>query len=269
MPPDSFAAFLAQSLPAQRRNVARHLLPGGDAVWVKKAGPSHGPWRYWLLDGLARLLRLDVLRPVPNPGGEAAIAQEARRLRTLAALGLRVPAVLAQQPDGLLLADLGTAGLPGQSLWDELASASHLGATAILGPWQDGLSAIGRVHAQGSYLSQAFARNLVRCADGVIGYIDFEDDPLATLPLTHCQARDWLSYLHSTAQLLADAGALQEAAVLWQEQVATASAAVQAELAHGRRRMGWMQRLPVDRRWGGDLQRLGAAARLLAMSGPG
>ena len=60
-------------------------------------------------------------------------------------------------------------------------------------------AAIAAVHARGAYLSQAFARNLMHCPDGVIGFIDFEDDPGETLSIAECQARDWLSYLHSTA----------------------------------------------------------------------
>ena len=51
--------------------------------------------------------RLEALRPVPNPGGRAAIHTEARRLAALHARGLRVPAVLAVQDDALLLRHLG------------------------------------------------------------------------------------------------------------------------------------------------------------------
>ena len=49
--------------------------------------------------------------------------------------------------------------------------------------WAQGLRAMELVHNQGTCLSQAFARNLVRCPDGVVGYVDFEDDPTAVLPL--------------------------------------------------------------------------------------
>lgn len=260
------ARFLAQTLPAQAGTVARHLLPDGRTAWIKKAGPRHGRWRYWLMGALAGLLRLGVLRPVPNLGGNAAIAREARRLRELRALGLRVPEVLAQQADGLLLADLGAPDQAARSLGEELERTVARGAPALLPPWQQGLDAIALVHARGSSLSQAFARNLVRCPDGVIGYIDFEDEPLGALSLAQCQARDWLSYLHATAVLLQEAGALAQAAALWRHRLDTLRPEVHAELALSARRMAWMRRLPSDRRWGRDVQRLGAAAQLMALA---
>ncbi|WP_171016208.1 hypothetical protein [Ramlibacter sp. 2FC] len=260
------ARFLSHSLPMQPGTVARHLLPDGRTAWIKKAGPRHGRWRYWLMGALAGLLRLGVLRPVPNLGGEAAIAREAQRLRELWALGLRVPEVLAQQADGLLLADLGAPGQAARSLGQEMDQAVAQGAAALLPLWQDGLDAIALVHARGSCLSQAFARNLVRCPDGAIGYIDFEDDPRLALSLAQCQARDWLSYLHATAVLLHEAGALPQAAALWRRRLDQMGPEVRAELRLSAQRMAWMRRLPAQRRWGRDVQRLGAAAQLMALA---
>ncbi len=67
------------------------------------------------------------------------------------------------------------------------------GPEAVLRLWLQGLRAIELVHNQGTCLSQAFARNLVRCPDGVVGYIDFEDDPTAgaapaAVPWPRCTA---------------------------------------------------------------------------------
>jgi hypothetical protein len=211
---------------------------------------------------VAGLLRLDVLTPVPNPGGEAAIATEARRLRALGAAGLRVPAVLAQQPDGLLISDLGESGRPPVVLQERLDHAAAVGPSALLTVWREGLDAIANVHAHGTYLSQAFDRNLVQCPDGTIGYIDFEDDPGETLPLAECQVRDWLSYLHSTAMLVraASAGA---AGTHWHAALADAGDEVRDRLALAARRMRWLRHLPSGRRWGRDTQRSRAVARLL------
>ncbi len=196
-----YAAFLRITLARQRAAIASHRI-GAERVWLKKAGPRHGPLRYHLLALIAGVLRLDVLTPVPNPGGEAAIATEARRLHELAAAGLRVPRVLAEQADGLLISDLGQSGRPAVVLHQRLEQAAALGPAALLAAWREGLDAIAAVHARGTWLSQAFARNLVQCPDGAIGYIDFEDDPGQTLAPAECQARDWLSYLHSTAALI-------------------------------------------------------------------
>ena len=219
--PEDYAEFLRVTLPQQEKAVASHRF-GSERVWLKKAGPRHGKLRYHLLAAIAGALRLDVLKPVPNPGGEAAIAIEAERLRQLGAAGLRVPAVLAQQADGLLISDLGQSGRPPVVLQERLDQAAAAGPAALLATWREGLAAIALVHARQTYLSQAFDRNLVQCPDGTIGYIDFEDDPGETLPLAECQARDWLSYLHSTAMLV-DAASPHAAAAQWHEVLDQAS----------------------------------------------
>ena len=260
-PPD-YAAFLRDQYALQTPNVASYRL-GSEQVWLKKAGPRHSMARYRVLGLLAWLTRLQVLRPVPNLGGSTAIATEARRLHSLAALGLRVPEVLAQQPEGLLLRHLGRPGEATPSFDGEMQAASAAGPQAVLARWQEGLAALQAVHARGACLSQAFARNLVRCPDGVLGFIDFEDDPLASLPLALCQARDALCYVHSTALYLREAGALPEARAIWAHWLAEQPTALGALLATTAQRLAWLRHLPQDRRWGRDLQRARAAYDLL------
>lgn len=260
--PTDYADFLRAMLPLQAQSVASHRF-GLERVWLKKAGPRHGKVGYYLLAAVSGALRLDVLRPVPNPGGEAAIEIEARRLRALAAAGVRVPAVLAQQRDGLLISDLGESGRPPVVLRERLDQAAVAGPVPLLATWREGLAAIARVHARDAYLSQAFDRNLVLCPDGTIGFIDFEDDPGETLPLAECQTRDWLSYLHSTAMLV-HAASPHAAAAHWHAVLADASDDVRNRLAVAARRMRWLRHLPPGRRWGRDTQRVRAAAHLLA-----
>lgn len=261
------AAFLRVALPTQRSGIHRYARPTGD-VWVKKAAPRPPRWRYGVLGMLAGALRLDALRPVRNRGGAEAVATEARRIADLAARGLRVPTVLAVQPGddgGLLLAHAGPRGERAATLSDEINDAVQLrdGAT-VLARWQEGLEAIAAVHTAGGCLSQAFARNLVRWADGTVGYIDFEDDPEAELPLAQCQARDLLCYLHSTALYLREAGVLDAAAPYWQRWLSRQPRPLQALLHHSAQRMRWLRWLPADRRLGRDLQRARAAHDVLA-----
>lgn len=260
--PDDYAEFLRTMLPQQAKAVASHRF-GAERVWIKKAGPRHGMLRYRLQAVISSILRLDVLAPVPNPGGEAALVIEARRLYQLGLAGLRVPTVLAQQPDGLMISDLGESGRPAVVLQERLDQAAAAGPASLLAVWNEGLAAIAHVHARDAYLSQAFDRNLVQCPDGAIGYIDFEDDPGETLPLAECQARDWLSYLHSTAMLV-DAASPHAAAAHWHRTLADASDEVRERLAVAARRMRWLRHLPSGRRWGRDTQRVRAVASLLA-----
>ena len=262
-PPERYAACLERQLAHQQLNVASYQL-GGEQVWLKKAGPRHGMGRYRLLGALARLTRLEVLRPVPNLGGPQAIATEVRRLRDLGAQGLRVPQVLAARDDGFLMRHLGQPGEHTPSLAHEIDTAVAAGPAAVQALWMQGLDALHRVHTRGQCLSQAFARNLVRCPDGTVGYIDFEDDPAAVLPLAACHVRDALCYVHSTAIYLRQSGALHDACSVWADWLQTCSPEMRRLLAHSLARMGWMRHLPRSRRLGRDLQRVRAAYDLLA-----
>ena len=264
-----YAAFLRDTLATQPHNLAAYVLTRSDGsqppeqVWLKKAGPHLGAWRATLLGAVARLVRLEALRPVPNPGGRAAIHTEARRLAALHARGLRVPAVLAVQDDALLLRHLGEPGAPTKSLADELYDAARDQPAQVLPLWQQGLEAVGLVHDAGACLSQAFARNLVRCPDGVVGYVDFEDDPEAALPLLQCQVRDLMCYAHSSGLYLQETGHLAQARDAWQAWLAQRPEALQAQLRTGVARMGWMRRLPQDRSLGRDLLRARVAYDLM------
>ncbi|MDP3228639.1 MAG: hypothetical protein Q8N13_11770 [Acidovorax sp.] len=259
-----YSAFLQQQLATQPHNVMAHVL-GDEQIWIKRAGAPHGTGRYRAMAVLAGLLRLPVLRPVSNPGGPAAIATEVRRLTDLAARGIRVPVVLAALPNGFAMRHLGHTGEEIHSLGNEIDHAVQAGDTAtVLALWQQGLETLSEVHRQGTCLSQAFARNLVRCPDGEVACIDFEDDPAAVLPLALCHVRDALCYAHSTAIYLHASGTLAEGRERWAAWVEQGGAEMREVLATSVRRMGWMRRLPESRRLGRDLQRVRAAYDLLA-----
>lgn len=258
----ALADFLRQQLAQQPHAIMRHHWQG-QSLWVKRAGVAHAAWRYHLLAVVAKGLGLPLLQPVPNRGGVAAIATEVQRLRSLAALGLRVPEVLAVERNGFVMRDLGAPGQDTPSLGNAMELACAHGASAVLALWQQGLQAIAQVHQVGACLSQAFARNLVLCPDGMVGFIDFEDDPAAHLPLHLCQVRDALCYAHSTAWILAQADALEPGRSLWQQWQSQRSEAVQQCLAQAVTRLHGLRRLPQDRRWGRDVLRLRQAWALL------
>ena len=240
----------------------RYLQPQ-ETLWLKKAGSSHPAWRYRVLGAAAKAFNLAVLTPVPNPGGKMAIATEVRRLRDFAQRGLRVPEVLAACEDGFLMRHLGAPGEDTPSLGNEMEQAVPRGSAAVLALWKQGLQSITKVHKAGTCLSQAFARNLVRCPDGVIGYIDFEDDPAASLPLPLCHARDALCFAHSTAWILHAANALPAARSQWHAWVQTLTPPAQQVLHDSIARMAWSARLPDSRKLGRDAQRIRMAWELL------
>ena len=234
-----YDAFLHAHVHSQPHSVMRYDVDG-ESLWVKRAGATVPGWRLRVLGAAAKALRMPVLTPVPNPGGRAAMAIEVARLQDLQRRGLRVPTVLAHCADGFVMRHLGAPGQETPNLGNAMEEAMPRGAHAVLALWKQGLQAIAKVHKAGTCLSQAFARNLVRCPDGVIGYIDFEDDPAAHLPLAVCQVR---------AQ--------------WQAWVSTLSPDARELLHASIARMAWAGRLPDSRRLGRDAQRLRSAFELV------
>lgn len=257
-----YLAFLQAHVRSQPHSVMRYD-EGEESLWVKRAGALNPQWRYRVLGALARVFKMPVLSPVPNPGGKVAVATEVRRLQDFAARGLRAPQVLASTEDGFVMRHLGQPGEDTPSLGNAMEDAIARGPNAVLALWKQGLQAISKVHRAGSTLSQAFARNLVRCPDGVIGYIDFEDDPATHLPLPICQARDALCYAHSTAWILAKADALAEGRKHWKAWVQTLSPETRDVLQHSIARLAWAGRLPMDRKLGRDGQRIRMAFELI------
>lgn len=262
-PPD-YTGFLSHHLQLQQFPIASYRI-GDEQVWIKRAGAHHSQWPLRALGAVATVLGLQALRPVPNRGGQHAIATEVRRMHELAARGLRVPQVLAAAPDGFMMRHLGLPGVEAPSLGNAMEAALPAGPQAVLALWCQGVEAIAHVHAQQQCLSQAFARNMVLCPDGGLAYVDFEDDPQAALPQPVCQVRDMLCYAHSTAIYLRQTGALDEARGIWQQWLRSPHQlpATRETLATTVRRLGWLRHLPQDRRWGRDAQRLRAAYDLL------
>lgn len=254
-PPFDPQSWLREHAQQQRENIARHVLPDGQSAWLRRAGARNPAWRYGVMALVARGLGLDVLRPVPNLGGEAAIATEARRLRDLAARGVLVPQLLAAQTDALLISDVG-----GENLLVRISAQAREGS---LQHWQLGLEAIAQAHARGAYLSQAFARNMVIHENGDIAFIDFEDDPGDYLPVIACQCRDWLCYLQSSAWPIAENQLIPAAKIIWQAHFANHLSPEMQNLLLNNTRI--LQKIPhlKNRRWGRDTLRLVALAQLL------
>ena len=234
-----------------------------ETLWVKRANQGNPALNYWLLNTLASLFGTPVLRPVPNPGGSATIQTEVRRLRSFYARGLRVPEVLATCDQAFVMRHLGRPGEESPSLSNAIEGAIAQGADATLALWLRGLQALQNVHAKGEVLSQAVARNMVVCADGEIGFVDFEDDPAAHLPRAVCMARDALNYAQSTALFLEQAGALPAAQKHWAAFVQQLPDDAQQVLHRTVKKLGWVRFLPRSKRLGRDALRIRIAWELL------
>lgn len=205
------------------------------SVVVKGQRAARPAWRGRLLNGFARILRLPLLQAAPAPGGAHAQAVEVRRLRSLAAAGVRVPRLLHVDDEFIVLSWLGDARL------DALLTQPD-----ALVWWQRGLSTLVEVHEREQYLSQAFARNFI-AVDERLAMIDFEDDPLEVMSLEQAQARDWLAYLHASALAFRQRlpAPYAECLALLRAELARERAPVRRLLGATAHRLRWMQRLPA------------------------
>lgn len=225
-------------------------LPEG-RVLVKGQRATRSPWPHRVLNTLAWLVGVPYMKAVPVHGAARSQEIEVMRLRALHGAGLPVPDVLHVAPDYLVMSYLGARDLAltlreqGMQAWDL---------------WLAGMEQLLRVHAQGQYLSQCFARNII-VSDRFHGLIDFEDDPLEVMLLVEAQARDWLIYLQSTLFNLGPDPARLEATL--HQVLDRESEPVRAVLRHASGRLGWLRWLPTNRKhWGKDfvsLQAVGAA----------
>ncbi len=221
-------------------------------VLVKGQRPTRGPGPHRLMNLLTWLAGVPYLKAVPVHGGARSQDIEIKRLRVLRAAGIAVPQVHHVGRDYFVMAYLGS---------NDLARTLREQGFKAFGLWRAALEQLLHVHAQGQYLSQCFARNII-VSKSFEGLIDFEDDPLEVMSLVEAQARDWLIYLQSTLLNLApDAPQLDAAlgSVLERE-----SKPVRAVLRHAARRLAWLRWLPTERRiWGKDFVSLQAVATAL------
>lgn len=218
------------------------ILVQGRSAWLKAYGAGERRvLRLRALDALARLLRIRALRPPPHVGGAEARRIEARRLAELESLGMHVPQVWGESASALVLSDLG------QTLAQRLRDAGE-DAVRVDALTTSVIAAIARAHRDGAYFGQLLPRNIAIDDEGVVGFLDFEEDPLDVMSLRDAQTRDWLlfafgmtRYYEQRPQVLAEliADALRDAPRDVGEQAAQAG----RQLDRIARSVRWMGRV--------------------------
>lgn len=204
----------------------------GRKAWLKVYAEGERRFKLDFLDLAARQLGVPALRPPPHRGGEHACATEKRRLEELAACGARVPEVLGHGPRTLLIGDIGV------SLKTRLHETDAAGRTELI---ERAAQTLGRLHGNGGYIGQPFARNLTVTEDGQIGFLDLEEDPRESMPLTQAQVRDWLIFAAGVSRYFADpAVGLGDAL---RSAIRQASPEVREELARSVQRLAIVERI--------------------------
>lgn len=171
-----------------------HCQLDGKTIWVKRAETGAASrWR-WLGALLSRLNRNPLYIPTHASAGAAAIADEAKRLRHLAALGVPVPEVIAAEEDWIALADAGT------SLKDWLLdpTQNEQNKSRVL---NEAAIALAKLHQVGRWHGRPALRDMAWDGEKIC-FLDFEEDPARVLNQEQCQIRDLLVFVHGLYRYL-------------------------------------------------------------------
>lgn len=193
----SFANFLEKNYSTQKASVKSYI-HNDQKVWLKKAAKRHATWMYLPLQWIAKFFGLEMLTPVPNRGGIAAVQCEIQRIQTLHELGIRTPEILATREDAFLMLDAAASGANVIQL--EFALKNQQDSAQKMQLYKSAIEAIRDIHNKKAYLSEAFARNILVDEALNFSFIDFETDPGLVHSLESCFSRDWLSFIFSTAR---------------------------------------------------------------------
>lgn len=248
--PSKYNVFLMTAAQLQSESVAAHYYLD-QKVWIKKASARHSTWIYLPLQWFSKLLGLQMLAPVPNVGGNDAIACEINRLETLYKLGINVPEVLAHQPNAVLIKDVATDHTSVQQF--EQALAQQKTSEQRLQLFAKAVHAIQDIHTKGNYLSEAFARNILIDDQQKFSFIDFETDPGKVLSIQDCQTRDWLCLIFSTAKRF------EEHELISVKEILSQSLGIQSQtyrdIARTGQKLAWLLKLKLEK-LGSDGKRL-------------
>lgn len=245
---DADIAALMQALVASEGRVQKLELSIG-SVWIKRQGEELPRWLLKLQAALASALPYKFLRPSPTLTPDLMMAREKRRMGEFGSRGFPVPEIIYQSDTAIVLSDVGPTvqrtlsakrrnGEPGH---DELV----IQCAAAIGDLHSAGLCHGRPHVRDFFLSH-----------GRIGFMDFEEEPQAVMPLETAQARDlWLLFLPLTDLAQNGEITLDAAYQAW------ASRAPKAAIAELQRLVGVLSRfLPLARligrvQMGSDLRR--------------
>lgn len=254
---DADIETLLAALTRETRRIERLDLSFG-AVWIKRYGTERPPVWTKAQTALARLFGQPFLRPSPYLDSRGMIAREIRRITAFADRGVPVPQVLYSSGSALVLSDVAptvTARLDVLRNTDPAAHDALLVACA---------ADLGALHGEGLCHGRPHPRDFFVAGER-IGFMDFEEEPEAAMPLAVAQARDvWLLFLQLTDRALLGEATAGKAFAAWR---ARAPAAAEVELARMLQFLGKFlspTRLIGRVHMGSDLRRFLAATGYLS-----
>lgn len=169
----------------------------GRTVWIKRLGAGRGSLGKWMHAALRPLAPRDFLRSSPRLDGPGRADREMRKTAAFRAAGFPAVDVLYRRGDLLVLSNAGTIVTSALAGFREVDPARH---DALLVACAE---ALGRAHAAGLCHGRPHPRDMFIDGDE-IGFLDFEEEPEAVMPLDAAQARDvWLLFHQIASRAIA------------------------------------------------------------------
>jgi hypothetical protein len=191
---DGQAALLRLAAAAAAPRVSRAIVDGRP-VWIKRYDAEHRPLAKRLHALISPLLP-PFLRSSAETNAAEAVERETRKMAKFRAGGFAVADIVFANRSVLALSDVGETA--------ETALAGRLAADPA--PHDELLVALartlGEAHRAGLCHGRPHPRDMF-LGDGRIGFLDFEEEPEAVMPLAMAQARDvWLLFLQISPQAI-------------------------------------------------------------------
>lgn len=191
LPREDVPVLLA-ALMASHSRIQPVALSSG-TVWIKRHAhsPRVGLPLRWLA---ARLLRMPFLRPSPASSGEDMVARDIRRMDAFAQKGVPTAPILYASGEAIVFGDAG------RTVHKQLRALENVDPQAHDDLLVFCCAELGRLHGLGLCHGRPFPRDMF-IEGGRLGYIDFEEEPEAVMPIATAQARDvWLLFLQVTGR---------------------------------------------------------------------
>ncbi|EXL09154.1 hypothetical protein [Aquamicrobium defluvii] len=213
-------ASLPDLLAANARLRVVPLIVGDRRVWVKRYDVERMPFGK-VLHALVSPLLPVFLRSSSRARGQSGLERERRKMERFRSAGFPVADILFADKAVLVLSD---AGEVAQKQLDDLRCVNAAAHDDLLVKLAQ---ALGEAHRAGLCHGRPHPRDMFLRGDRV-GFLDFEEEPEAVMPLPMAQARDlWLLFLQISSRA-ALPGTQMRAFATWR---AAAPAAVVPALA--------------------------------------
>lgn len=246
LPSEDVATLLAALVSDAKRVQSVSLTCG--TVWIKRHGDKGRRLIVAVQNAVARLLQLPFMRPSPAETAEGMVKRDLRRIASFSQADVPTAAVLYSSGGAIVLSDIAP------TVHQQLKSLRNNDPAAHDRLLVFCCAELGRLHAGGLCHGRPYPRDMF-IKDHRLGFIDFEEEPEAVMPMETAQARDlWLLFLQLSDRA-ADRRMTQEQA--YQEWASAAPKAAIAELREITRSMGrflWLARLIGRFHMGRDLR---------------